>query len=513
MQTLCRSRMPFRSLRRASLSRHLSSASTTRDPRFRELTASHVSHFRSVLGARHVITDTEAVRPFNTDWMRRYEGRSQLVLQPGCTNDLSTVLSYCDAYSLAVVPQGGNTGLVGGSVPVHDEVVLSLTRMNGIDSFDESSGIVVCNAGVTLKALDDHVRPFGHTVPLDLAPRNTCTIGGNVATHAGGSRFVRHGPLRAAVIGVQAVLANGSVLDVLSGNPKDNSGYPLAHLLTGSEGTLAVLSKVALACPVRPAFSHAALIAIETFDGTVPSLVRLARSSLDRSLSALEFADTQSVRLATAYKPHVAAALPSEAEPPVTGGVLLVEAAGNDAAANRAAIHAFVDKARQQGFTSNTVLADDESHATRLWELRESLPAALLHAAGPDGITLKYDISIPVHRFYECAQVARKRLQGIPHCYVATWGHVGDGNIHLNVTCSDKAAAPGVVDRIEPWVYEFVQDCNGSISAEHGIGLMKSNAIGYSKSAVAIDMMRRIKEVFDPKGILNPYKVLPSHTT
>lgn len=507
---------------RRTLGTAVAQAHTPRDAAFSRLSSEHVAHFRALLGDHAVITNESDLSALNEDWMRRYTGQAKLALRPTSVSAVSQILSYCDAQRLAVVPQGGNTGLVGGSVPLYDEIILSLSSMNTIESFDTDSGVVIAQAGVVLEQLDSHVAEAGFRVPLDLGAKGSCQIGGNVATNAGGSRFIRYGSLRASVLGLEAVLPDGRVLDTLTALKKDNTGYDLKQLMIGSEGTLGVITRIALACPVRSAAVDAVILRVEDFP-RVCKLLQHARHRLGEILSAVEFMDEESLALATEHLTHVSNPLSDEedeGEPGADdtkdklsrgGGLVLIECAGSNGDHNREKLDAFLEQAMEDDVVSNGVVAENETQSYALWELRESLPEAVLKAAGPNGGTLKYDVSLPLHAFHECVDVARQRTKHLPGVRVAAWGHVGDGNLHLNVAYDNQQEhSAAVQSALEPWVYEFVASKRGSVSAEHGLGVMKAKAIGYSKGSVAVEVMRSIKQTLDPNGICNPYKVLPS---
>ena len=244
-----------------------------------------VKHFRSVLRnpSAAVLRDPDTIATYNKDWMGLYEGHSTCILRPESTSEVASILSHCNSRMLGVVPQGGNTGLVGGSVPCKDEVILSLSRMKSVHSFDPISGVLVCDAGCVLQSLHDHLAEFGFVMPIDLGARGTCQIGGNVATNAGGIHFVRHGSLHGSVLGLEAVLADGTVLDNLNCLAKDNTGYDLKQLLIGSEGTLGVITKVAIAVPRMPSSFQCAFVACESFEAVQQTLC-VAHETLGETL-------------------------------------------------------------------------------------------------------------------------------------------------------------------------------------------------------------------------------------
>jgi FAD/FMN-containing dehydrogenase len=478
------------------------SSDVVRDCRFSELTNADLAYFKTLLGPAGVITDAEDLRPYNADWMGRYLGSSSVALRPRDTAAVSSIMRYCNERRLAVVPQGGNTGLVGGSIPVFDEVILSLSAMNRILSFDDTAGVVTAEAGVVLENLDLYVGARGYRVPLDLGAKGSCQIGGNVATNAGGSRFLRYGSLRGSVLGLEAVLPDGSVMDTLTSLKKDNTGYDLKQLHIGGEGTLGVITRVSIACPIKSCSINTAVVKLETFD-QVRKLLRLAKERLGEILSAYEFMDAQSVRMAVAELSHVSN--PMDLADDETCCFVLIESSGSDMEHDRVKLDRFIEEAFESGLVTDGVVAESATQTDALWQLRESLPEAVAKA-GSGGGTLKYDVSLPLCDFYDIVEDARTRLDGLAD--VVGWGHIGDGNLHLNVSVRDKANVVAAKAAMEPWLYKWVSSRRGSVSAEHGLGQMKASAIGYSKSPVAINMMRLIKTGIDPNGISNPYKVL-----
>lgn len=473
----------------------------------RSPTDEDIAAFRAMLPTPgSVITDADTLAPHNADWMGRFTGCSRVLLKPRSTDEVAAILRHCNEHGIPLVPQGGNTGLVGGSVPVADEVILSLAGMASIEAFDAASGVVTAQAGVVLEALDEYVGERGHRVPLDLGAKGSCQIGGNVATNAGGSRYVRYGSLRASVLGVEAVLPSGEVLAGLTSLRKDNTGYDLKQLMIGGEGTLGVITRVALACPPLSAAVHVTLLKVPSWANAV-SLLAAAKGQLAEILSAFEFMDAPAVKLAVTHLSHVRDPLGSDEGEAATDGpfYVLIETAGSSAAHDREKLDAFLESSMESELVTDGVVAESAGQAAAFWELRESLPEAVGKAGTK---TFKYDVSLPMDVFYRLVTDARARLADAgADADVVGWGHMGDGNLHLNVAARGDVAA--VAAALEPWVYEQVAAARGSVSAEHGLGVMKAGAIGYSKDAVSVGVMRGIKALLDPKGILNPLKMLP----
>jgi len=471
---------------------------------FARLLPSDIEWFEGVLGKSGVVTDEDALAPHNSDWMHKYRGSSKLMLKPHSTLEVSEILSYCNMRQLAVVPQGGNTGLVGGSVPMHDEIILSLAAMNQVVSFDETSGALVAEAGCVLQALEDKVAKCGWMVPLDLGAKGSCQIGGNIATNAGGLRLLRYGSLHGSVLGVEVVLADGGKLDLLRTLRKDNTGIDLKQLFVGSEGTLGVVTAVALQCAPAPASVQSVFLAVPSFEA-VTQVLLAARRQLAEILSAAEFLDDVCMSCVLEKLPGVSNPLPARSP-----FYMLLETHGSDAGHDTEKLERFLESAMSAGCVADGAVAASAAQAAAMWRLREGIAEAM----GKTGSVYKYDVSLPVSGMYRLVDAVRSRLQaelpareaGPP--VVGGYGHVGDGNLHLNVAVPG-GYTPEVEALLEPFVYEHTTDARGSISAEHGIGVMKPHALKYSKDASSIRLMRKIKSLVDPRGILNPYKMLP----
>lgn len=485
-----------------------------RDERFTRLTPDHVAHFRRLLGDNAVIDGVTSpsasidddLAPFNSDWMRKYRGHTQLVVKPATTAEVSQVLAYCNSQLLAVVPQGGNTGLVGGSVPVFDEIVLSLSRMNSILSFDPVSGVLVAEAGVILEAADTYLASASspHIFPLDLGAKGSCQLGGNLSTNAGGLRLLRYGSLHGTVLGLEAVLPSGVVVDDLCTLRKNNTGYDLKHLFIGAEGTLGAITKVAIHCPQRPAAQNVALLGLPSY-AHCQRAFSAAKSHLSEILSAFELMDAGSQSLVT----QVTGNTHPLADPHPF--YCLVETSGSNAEHDADKLSAFLESVLESGIVSDGTLAADETQMRTLWTWREGITEALGHLGG----VYKYDVSIPLSDMYALveatrAQVAEAGLIGegdeFPVRAVVGYGHMGDANLHLNV--ATRRFDERVEGVLEPFVYEWIQERQGSISAEHGLGLAKKKYIGYSRNETMVGLMKQIKGLYDPNGIMNPYKYI-----
>ena len=330
------------------------SSALVRSSKYARLEDRDVAFFKEVLGPAGVISDHEDLVPYNTDWMKKYHGQSTLALRPKTTEQVSKILKYCNERCLAVVPQGGNTGLVGGSIPVFDEIVLSLGNMNRVISFDESSGVVVCEAGCVLQHLESFVNERGFIIPLDLGAKGTCQIGGNVATNAGGLRLVRYGSLKGSVLGIEAVLADGTVLDTLNTLRKDNTGYDVKQLLIGSEGSLGVITQVAISTPRKPKSVQVAVVGVESW-AKVLATCGLAQRSLTEIISAVEFLDQECLALLLSSKmPGCRDPMPDK-----HAFYILIETSGSNAEHDMAKLMSFLEEGVATGCVVDGVVAQD----------------------------------------------------------------------------------------------------------------------------------------------------------
>ncbi|KAK3105299.1 hypothetical protein FSP39_021859 [Pinctada imbricata] len=455
-----------------------------------------ISDFEKLLPENgRVLTDASELSGYNTDWLKTCRGNSQVVLRPKTTEEVSGIMKICNERKLAVVPQGGNTGLVGGSVPVFDEVVLSTQLMNNIISLDEVSGTLTCQAGCVLGAIEEYVSDYNLTIPIDLGAKGSCHIGGNLATNAGGLRLLRYGSLHGSVLGVEAVLANGDILDCLTSLRKDNTGYDLKQLFIGSEGTLGVITAASIICPQKPHAVSVAFLGCESFPNIL-QIFKQSKNMLGEILSAYEFIDFQSMSCA---KENLNLSSPIGDFP----FYVLIETSGSNGQHDEEKLNQFLEEMMSLGLVHDGTVATESIKIKNIWGLRERLAEGLLH----DGYCYKYDVSLPLPHFYGLVEAMRERL-GDSAKRVIGYGHVGDGNLHLNVT--SKEYNQEIMDQIEPFVYDWVAERRGSVSAEHGLGFKKRDFIYHSKSKSAVHLMQMMKNSLDPNGILNPYKVLPS---
>lgn len=471
-----------------------------RDARFGQLTGEHVAYFKELLGSPTAVIDgvnadaTSDIEPFNEDWLHKYKGQCRLVLKPASTGDVSNILKYCNQHKLAVVPQGGNTGLVGGSVPVFDEIVINMSRMNTIHSFDEVSGSLVVDAGCILESVDQFLASKGYIFPLDLGAKGSCHIGGNVATNAGGLRLLRYGSLHGNVLGLEVVTPDGTIMNDLCTLRKNNTGYDLKQLHVGAEGTIGIITKVSVQCPQRSSAVNVAFFGLESFE-KVQAAFKEAKQQLSEILSAFELMDSKSqglVQKVRGGKP------PLEDDHPF---YCLIETSGSNGEHDYAKLEKFLEDVMGKEIITDGVVAQDETQLKALWSWREGIPECLGHWGG----TYKYDVSIPIADMYRLVDDVAARMEeaGLvgeteehPVVGVVGYGHMGDSNLHLNIPV--RRYDPAVEAVLEPYVYEWIAERSGSISAEHGLGIAKKNFIGYSRDETMIGLMKQIKNLYDP---------------
>lgn len=480
--------------------------SVKRNPNYKELCTDDFKYFRSILSEHEILeaSDIEDLAFYNEDWMRKYRGQSKIVLKPKSVEKISQIVKYCNEQKIAVVPQGGNTGLVGGSVPVFDEVVLSLTNLNKIREFDPVSGILKCDAGLILENADNFLAEHGYIFPLDLGAKGSCHVGGVVATNAGGLRLLRYGSLHGSVLGLEVVLPNGDILNSMHSLRKDNTGYDLKQLFIGSEGTIGIITGVSIFTPPRPKAFNVSFLAVESYEAVQKVFVK-AKKELLEILSAFEFMDSKSQELTKHHVPD--APYPFENEYPF---YILIETSGANKEHDDAKLEAFLEGAMEEGLVVDGVVAQDETELRNLWQWRELIP----ESSQAQGGVYKYDVSLPLKDLYSLVDAANAKLNeaGLvgdapkPVIQAVGYGHVGDGNLHLNVAVREYSK--DVEKALEPFVYEYVASKKGSISAEHGLGFQKKNYIGYTKNAGEIKMIKDLKHHYDPNSILNPYKYI-----
>ncbi|KAL0739513.1 hypothetical protein Bca4012_015723 [Brassica carinata] len=470
-----------------------SASKVQRNPLFSSLEPKDVSYFKEILGEKHVVEDEERLETANTDWMHKYRGSSKLMLLPKNTEEVSQILKYCDSRSLAVVPQGGNTGLVGGSVPVFDEVIINVGLMNKVLSFDEVSGVLVCEAGCILENLATFLDTKGFVMPLDLGAKGSCHIGGNVSTNAGGLRLIRYGSLHGTVLGLEAVTASGNVLDMLGTLRKDNTGYDLKHLFIGSEGSLGIVTKVSILTQPKMSSVNLAFIACKDFLSCQKLLVE-AKRNLGEILSAFEFLDNNSMDLVLNHLDGVRNPVSSS-----ENFYILIETTGSGETYDREKLEAFLLKSLEQGLVSDGVIAQDINQASSFWRIREGITEALQKA----GACYKYDLSLPVEEIYNIVNDLRGRLDGLAN--VMGYGHLGDGNLHLNISAAeynDKASP-----NIDVEHFKMSKVMNLSLSHCEGLLVPKIERLFQVKQSLTFELSRSTITLLNTSGVLCPLTV------
>ncbi len=459
-----------------------SSMGSNRNPA--ELSATLRAALVATLGERHLLTDPELTATYETDWTRRFHGRAAGVARPATTAEVAGVLRACHDAGVAVVPQGGNTGLVGGGVPRGGELVLSTTRLTGACGVDRAAGELVVPAGTTLHQAQQAARAAGFDVGVDIAPRESCTIGGMIATNAGGAHVLRHGMMAEQLIAVEAVLADGAIVGRVPGLRKDTAGYHLARLLAGSEGTLAVVTRAHLRLtPALPARA-VALLGVDDAAAALEVIGRM-RAALP-SLTALEMMFAECIDLVCRHA-GVAAPLPR-----AHAVVLLVECAGRTSPLEQ--LLAALESAG--ALVRDSAVADDEAGVRRLWRYRE----AAAEAVNAAGVPHKLDVAVPLAAIPEFVARVRTRLaDAAPQARGVIYGHLGDGNLHVNLLGLAPDDAP-----VDHDVLRLAAELGGTIAAEHGVGVAKTADLPLVRSGAELAVMRAIKTALDPRGILNP---------
>jgi FAD/FMN-containing dehydrogenase len=442
-----------------------------------------------IVGAANVLTALEDTKPYFTDWRRQYFARAECVVRPASTAEVSRVVELCAREGVALVPQGGNTGLVGGSVPSGSgrEVVLALARMNRIRALDALNDTVTTEAGCVLAAVQRAADDAGRLFPLSLAAEGSCQIGGNLSTNAGGVNVLRYGNAREQVLGLEVVLPDGRVWEGLRSLRKDNTGYDLKQVFLGAEGTLGIITAAVLRLYPKPTASATAWIALESPQGAVELLAWL-RQRIGERISAFELVSRTCLEAVLRHVRELRDPLP-------TPHAWYVLAQFDDSGTSAELEERLAPVLAQH----DAVLAQSGEQARNLWRIRESIPEAQF-------ANVKHDISMPVSRIAEFVTSAGAELAAkFPDLEVFCFGHVGDGNLHYNVGPQRLLENREVVNRI---VYDAVGALDGSISAEHGLGQLKREAIRERKSALELELMRKLKSALDPKGLMNPGKVL-----
>jgi FAD/FMN-containing dehydrogenase len=458
-----------------------------------------------ICGPTHVLTEGD-LSAWESDWRKRSRGKALAVVRPAATEEVARVLQACARHGASLVPQGGNTGLVVGSTPdaSGQQVVLSLQRMNQVLAIDKANLTVTVQAGCVLQSLQEAARSAGLLFPLSLAAEGSCTIGGNLATNAGGTQVLRYGNARDLCLGLQVVNAQGQVWDGLSGLRKDNTGYDLRDLMIGSEGTLGVITAATLKLYPLPAAQLTAWAAVPSMEQAV-GLLGVAQMHLSASLTGFEVMGRFALSLVAKHFPQMRVPFHETSD-----YCVLIENSDHESPGHaREMLERLLEDAMAQGMVTDAVIAESMAQAQQLWHVRESIPLA----QAEEGLNIKHDISVPISRIPEFVRHAQDLLEReIAGVRLVNFGHLGDGNLHYNVQAPEDQDAKLFLQtqegRVNALVYEAVRAFDGSISAEHGVGGLKVDELEHHKSPVALNMMRAIKRALDPQDLLNPGRVL-----
>ena len=458
-----------------------------------------------IVGDAHVLHEGD-LSAWELDWRKRSYGKALAVVRPGSTEQVAAVVRACAAAGTAIVPQGGNTGLVVGGTPDASgtQVVMSLQRMHAVRAIDTANLTLTVEAGCVLQSVQETAREAGFLFPLSLAAEGSCTIGGNLATNAGGTQVLRYGNARDLCLGLEVVTAQGEIWNGLSGLRKDNTGYDLRDLFIGSEGTLGIITAATLKLYPQPAATLTAWAAVPSMEAAV-RLLEIARARLGAGLTGFEVMGQFALSLVV--KHFTTLRVPFADDSPY--GVLLENAVQGDEQAAREGFESLLEIALEEGCATDAVIAENIAQARELWHVRESIPLA----QAEEGLNIKHDISIPISRIPAyCAQTDARLAREIPGVRLVNFGHLGDGNLHYNVQAPEGGDARAFLrdqeDRVNTIVYEQVREFDGSISAEHGVGGLKVDTLPDYKSPVALGLMRSVKQALDPGNLLNPGRVV-----
>jgi FAD/FMN-containing dehydrogenase len=463
-----------------------------------------VEALRAAIGPSQVLTDGD-LSAWTVDWRKRYAGRALAVVRPGSTAEVAAVVRLCAAHGAGVVAQGGNTGLVGGSVPDASgtQVLLSLQRLDRVRAVDAANLTMTVEAGCVLQRVQEAAADAGLLFALSLAAEGSCTIGGNLATNAGGTQVLRYGNARDQCLGLEVVTATGDIWDGLTGLRKDNTGYDLRDLLIGSEGTLGIITAATLKLQPRPRAVLTAMATLPTLGACIELLAR-ARERLGPALTAFEAMNTFSLDVVRKHFPAL-----RHAVAPAPWTVLIEHSDFENDTHAAAMLESALGDALERGLVDDVAIASSLEQANAMWHLRESIPLA----QPLEGANIKHDIALPVSAIVDfVASTDAALAAAFPGIRMVDFGHLGDGNLHYNVQGPVGVDAASFIERHEPavnaMVYEAVSRFGGSISAEHGIGSLKRAELAARKSPVALAMMQAIKSALDPAGVLNPGRVL-----
>ncbi len=461
-----------------------------------------LARFAAIVGDRYAVTDPADLAPHLVERRDLYQGRTPMLLRPGSVDEVAAILKLANETRTAVVPQGGNTGLVGGQVPFDSELLISLTRLDKIREVDPSSNTMTCESGVVLQKAQEAAAAAGRLFPLSLGAEGSCTIGGNLSTNAGGTGALAYGIARDLMLGVEVALPDGRVLNLLRKLKKDNTGYDLRHLFVGAEGTLGIITAAVLKLFPRPRAVETAFVGLPSPDAAL-KLLNAAQARAAGTVTSFELICRGIVEFALRHGHGVRDPLAS-----VHPWYVLLEVSSQQKEGLRDSVEGLLGEAIEEGIVTDATLAANMEQAKAFWHMRHTLT----EVQKPEGGSIKHDVSVPVAavpQFIAEADAVVAAL--VPGARPVPFGHLGDGNIHYNVSQpvgADRAAFLARWGEVNSAVDKVVLKLGGSISAEHGIGRLKRESLVKVKDPVALDLMRGVKQMLDPKGIMNPGKVL-----
>lgn len=464
-----------------------------------------LSRLAAIVGPANLLTGGD-LSAWEQDWRKRARGKALAVVRPGSTQEVAAVVRACAETGTPIVPQGGNTGLVGGSTPDASgtQLVLSLSRMTKVRAIDDANLTMTVDAGCVLQNLQQAAEEAGLLLPLSLAAEGSCTIGGNLATNAGGTQVLRYGNARELCLGLEVVTARGEIWDGLSGLRKDNTGYDLRNLFVGSEGTLGVITGTTLKLYPLPASRLTAWASVPSLKDAVHLLAQ-AHRVLGPCLTGFEVMGQFALSLVARHFSQLRVPLYESAP-----YCVLIENADHESQLHaRTQFERLLETALEDGLVDDAVVAENITQARHLWHIREAIPLA----QAEEGLNIKHDISLPVSRIPQfCEETAKLLQRDIPGVRLVNFGHLGDGNLHYNVQAPEDGDAAAFLrereEQVNTIVYDQVRRHGGSISAEHGVGALKVDKLPAYKPAVALELMRGIKQALDPGNILNPGRVV-----
>ncbi|WP_411816251.1 FAD-binding oxidoreductase [Hyphococcus sp. DH-69] len=466
-------------------------------------TAEQLDAIRAIVGPKGIVEGDDAT-PFISERRNRWQGTTPLVVAPASPQEVSEIVKICAKHKIAITPQGGNTGLVGGQIPLGNEILLSLKRLRNIRAVEPLNNSMTLDAGLTLAEAQEIAREAGRFFPLSIGSEGTCQIGGVISTNAGGVNVLRYGNMRDLVLGIEAVLPNGEIWNSLKRLRKNNTGYDLKQLLIGGEGTLGIVTGAVLKLFPLPAQKVTICAGLDNTDNVV-KLLSLAQAATGGNVSSFELMYRLCIDLTLKHIPNTRD--PLNARHPVYVLAEFTSSAPTDAGL-RESVEALLADALEKIIIRDATIAENEAQAQNLWHIRHSVS----EATSGEGLGARHDVSVSTNdipAFIEKANAAVKKI--VPTARFVTFGHIGDGNIHYNILAeegADKHALDDQRETIEQAVYDVIGDFDGSISAEHGIGRHRRDDLAARKSPVEMEMMRAIKKALDPQGIMNPGKML-----